>query len=118
MREGHRAGHGGSRIQSRVNALLPQGDARQTERRGGDRRSRRQDVSAERRSGPDRRRSRPRRESALGHFYNVAQLLTLAAADPAMSADLVEGALRRLWLGMREMERGNTGQPAGAGHEW
>ena len=97
-----------SRIKARVDALLPAGDGRRVERRGGDRRRRPGDVRPERRLGHERRGPVPRRETAAGHFFNAAQLLTLATADPGLSSELIDAALRRLWLGMREMERGNT----------
>jgi hypothetical protein len=106
-----------SRIQSRLDALLPQGDGRRTERRSGDRRRQRVRVSTERRLRPERRGPLPRRENAAGHFINAAQLLTLAAADPPASNEYIDGALRRLWLGIREMERGNIGWPVEAGSQ-
>jgi len=42
-------------------------------------------------------------------LLNAAQLLTLAAADAPAAQELAAGALRRIWLGLREMECANLG---------
>jgi hypothetical protein len=103
------------RVSARVDALLPRGDGRSAERRRGDRRHVSLRVSQERRRGEERRGPVPRRETAVGHFFNAAQLLTLAESDPPLTLELVGAALRRLWLGMRELESGNIGWTAESG---
>jgi len=103
------SGSGRSPIGERVHALLPGGERRAAERRERNRRRRAAPIATDRRAGGERRDPRPRRESAVGHLLNAAQLLTLAAADAPAAQELAVEALRRIWLGLREMESANLG---------
>jgi hypothetical protein len=98
----------------RVSALLPTGERRRHgDRRLADRRRARSTVPIERRRGKDRRLPMGRRESAAGHVRQAIQLLdTLApgAASSPHSPEVVAAALRRLWLGLRELGLGNLGR--------
>jgi len=97
------------RVARHVSTLLPDGERRRVERRRRERRYRLAQVEVDRRRVQDRRSALQRRESARGHLFNAAQLLTLASTDRTAADDLISGALRRVWLALRELELGNVG---------
>lgn len=97
------------RVTRSVSTLLPNGERRRRDRRSRQRRQQVARVVVERRALGDRRLALQRRESARGHLFNAAQLLTLAAADAAAADELMRSALRRVWLALRELELGNVG---------
>lgn len=54
-----------------------------------------------------------RRESAAGHVRQAIQLLDSldsSAASLPQAPDVVAAALKRLWLGLRELGLGNLGR--------
>ncbi len=78
------------------------------DRRIGERRQRAVPVSFERRRGADRRRNLERREGPGGHVRNAIQILkTLMAIETLEpdARDMVEAAVERLQLGLRELDR-------------
>lgn len=78
------------------------------DRRIGERRSRRMDVSSDRRRGPDRRSPLSRRETAEGHVRNAIQIIKgLAEEEEGLSPatrQMVDDLLRRLYLALTETQ--------------
>lgn len=100
-------------VAQRVAAILPHGERRtgRHRRHQPERRATRVSVREDARHLP-RRSGRERRETASGHVRNAIQLLGVATAyDPSGAEEraAVNGATRRLWLALREIELGNPG---------
>lgn len=88
---------------------------RSAERRTRERRRSAGFLTADRRSGADRRRVAERRESPGGHVRNAIQLLEFLLDEPALlDRERVELAAvtRRLWLALWEIERPGRAGPA------
>jgi hypothetical protein len=84
---------------------------RVADRRFGERRDRAVPVPVDRRHGD--RRHLQRRETAAGHIRNALQTLdelVLLHGPGTPEHQDVATALRRLWLGLREIELGNDGR--------
>lgn len=96
---------------------LPQEQRARSDRRTADRRLSEQSLAVERRQSTARRSGIDRRETPDAHVRNALQMLQDLSEQVALEGEpreKLDGAVRRLWLALAEVERQRQQEQAAA----